>query len=445
MAAKGLVFMKNKAVVKLVEPDSIAYECGIESGDVIKSVNGNELKDILDFKYYTSDDYYVIEVEKSDGTVEEIEIYNDCYEQFGVVFENELIDSPRECRNKCIFCFMDQLPPNVRSTMRFKDDDVRLSFLAGNYVTLTNLSDADIKRLCSLKVSPINVSVHVTDPERRCMMLNNRFAGKVLEIMRTFADAGIIMNAQIVLCKGINDGEYLRKTIYDLKSLYPSIRSVSIVPVGLTKYRENLFELKSWDKASSLEVINQVSEYQREFVKDIGTSLVYLADEFYINAGIPLPPYEHYEDFPQIENGVGLVSVLDREIENELEFSDEFKDLKPCKKTIATSYIAYDFICKYVDKIKKINPNLNCDVYRIKNDFFGEKITVTGLLCGKDIINQLSGRELGEYLILSESMFKDDCDVFLDDTTLQEVEKALNVKIIKTDNSGMDFIKSLIE
>ncbi|MBQ8525358.1 MAG: DUF512 domain-containing protein [Clostridia bacterium] len=437
--------MKNKAVVKLVDPDSIASDCGIEPGDAILRVNGNELKDILDFKYYTSDDYYVVEVEKKNGTVEEIEIYNDYYEQFGVVFENQLIDTPRECRNKCIFCFMDQLPPNVRDTMHFKDDDVRLSFLAGNYVTLTNLNDDDIDRLCRLKVSPINVSVHVTDPERRCMMLHNRFAGRVLDIMKKFADSGIIMNAQIVLCKGINDGEYLKKTVYDLKAMYPAVRSVSIVPVGLSKYRDGLFELEGFDKDSSLEVINQVTGYQKEFAGDIGTSLVYLADEFYIQAQVPIPPYEHYEDFPQIENGVGLVAVLDREIANELEFADEFKDKIPAKKSIATSYIAYDFICGYVDKIKSINPNLDCNVYRIKNDFFGEKITVTGLLCGRDIINQLKGKSLGEYLILSESMFKDDCDIFLDDTTLGEVEAALGVKIIKTDNSGMDFVNSLMQ
>ena len=223
------------------------------------------------------------------------------------------------------------------------------------------------------------------------------------------------------------------------------MRSVSIVPVGLSKYREGLFELKSFDKASSLDVITQVTEYQKEFVKEIGTSLVYLADEFYIQAQVPIPAYEHYEDFPQIENGVGLMAVLDREISNELEFADEFKNLKPAEKSIATSYIAYDFIKGYVDKIMSINPDLKCDVYKIKNDFFGEKITVTGLLCGRDIINQLKGKNLGKYLILSDSMFKDDCDVFLDDSTLEEVEKELNVKIIKTDNSGMDFIDSLMK
>lgn len=433
------------AKVKFVEPDSIADECGIEPGDFIVRINGNELKDILDFKYYTGDDYYVVEVKKSDGVTEEIEVYNDCYEQFGVEFENQLLDKPKECRNKCVFCFMDQLPPNVRDTMHFKDDDVRLSFLAGNYVTLTNLSDGDIDRLCAMKVSPVNVSVHVTDAERRCMMLNNRFAGRVLDIMKRFADAGIVMNAQIVLCPGINDGEYLKKTIYDLKNLYPAVRSVSVVPVGLTKYREGLFELEGFDKEGALNVIAQVSAYQEEFLRDIGTALVYLADEFYIQSDSPLPPYEHYEDFPQIENGVGLMAVLSKEIETELDFADEFKDAKPAKKSIATSVIAYDYIKDFTEKIRAVNPSLECDVYKIENEFFGSRITVTGLLCGRDIINQLKGKDLGEYLLLSESMFKDDCDIFLDDTLLEDVEKALGVKVVKTANCGMDFVAALMK
>lgn len=435
----------DKAKVKLTQPDSIAADCGIEPGDCILKINGNELKDILDFKYYTGDDYYVVEVKKADGSIEEIEVYNDCYEQFGVEFENQLLDKPMGCRNKCIFCFMDQLPPNVRDTMHFKDDDVRLSFLAGNYVTLTNMSDEDIDRLCALRVSPINVSVHVTDAERRCMMLNNRFAGKVMDIMKKLALAGIVMNAQIVLCPGINDGEYLKKTIYDLKNLYPAVRSVSVVPVGLTKYRDGLFELKGFNSESSLEVIAQVSAYQEEFVRDIGTALVYLADEFYIQAQTELPPYEHYEDFSQIENGVGLMAVLKKEIETELEFADELAFLKPAKKSIATSVIAYDYINDFVKKFKAVNPSLQCDVYKIENDFFGSRITVTGLLCGRDIINQLKGKDLGEYLLLSESMFKDDCDIFLDDTFVEDVEKALGVKVVKTANCGMEFVAALMK
>ena len=435
----------NKAVVKLVDQNSIAFDCGVEPGDVVRAINGKQPIDILDFKYLTSDDYYVIEIEKTDGTVEEIEVYNDDYEQFGVIFENELIDDAKTCRNKCIFCFMDQLPPNSRDTMYFKDDDVRLSFLQGNYVTLTNLSDADIDRLCQLRVSPVNVSVHVTDAQRRCMMLNNRFAGKVLDIMQKFADSGIVMNAQIVLCKGINDGEYLDKSINDLKRLFPSIRSVSVVPVGLTRYRDGLYPLELFDKEDCIRVIHQVEEHQQKMLREFGTRLVYLADEFYIKAGVDLPPYEAYEDFPQIENGVGLMAVLEQEILTELEYAHEFADATPAPKSIATSHIAYDYICRYVNMIKKHNSRLECNVYKITNDYFGSNITVTGLLCGRDIINQLKGKSLGEYLILSESMFKSDCDIFLDDTTKEAVEAELGVKIIKTDNSGADFVASLMK
>ncbi len=437
--------MKNKAVVKFVDENSIASDCGIESGDVILKVNGNDIKDILDFRYYTSDEYYTVEVEKKDGTIEEIEVYNDYFEQFGVTFQKELIDEPMLCRNKCIFCFMDQLPPNVRSTMHFKDDDVRLSFLSGNYVTLTNLNDADVERLCALKVSPINVSVHVTDGDRRCMMLNNKNAHKVLSIMKKFASSGILMNAQIVLCKGINDGEYLEKTIYDLEKLYPAIRSISVVPVGISAHREGLYPLESLEKDDCREVISQVEKYQSEFLKKHSTRLVYLADEFYIKAEEKIPPCEYYEDFPQIENGVGLMAVFEDEINLEMEYSSSWENAQPSPKTIATSYIAYDYIVKYVDMIKEKNKNLKCNVEKIKNNFFGEKITVTGLVCGGDIISQLKGKELGEYLLISDSMLKSDEDIFLDDTTVADVERELGVKVLVVENSGQGFVSTLMK
>lgn len=430
-----------RAVVKSVDPGSIAEDCAIEPGDIILKVNNIEFKDILDFRYLTSDDYYVVEVEKKDGSIEEIEIENDLYEQFGCEFENSLLDEPMSCRNKCIFCFMDQLPPDMRKTMYFKDDDVRLSFLEGNYVTLTNLSEDDIERICSLRISPVNVSVHATDAELRCRMLNNRFAGKLLSIMRRFADAGIMMNAQIVLCKGVNDGENLDKTVNDLKELYPSVQSVSIVPVGLSKYREGLYPLDGFEPDDCAEVINQVEAYQNRFLKDIGTRLIYLADEFYIKAKKELPPYEAYEDFPQIENGVGLMTCFEYEIEKALAGID--KTHVSAKKSIATSEIAYDYICSFVKKICDVNKT-DVSVYKIKNNFFGEKITVTGLLCGCDIISQLKGKDLGEYLLLSGSMFKDDCDIFLDDVTKEDVERELGVKIIINDNTGADFVNSLL-
>ena len=436
--------MENKAVISCVYFGSIAEDAGLECGDVIKKVNDSKFYDILDFKYLTSDEFYTLEVEKANGEEEIIEIYNDYYEPLGVEFENPLIDRPMLCKNKCIFCFMDQLPPNVRKTMLFKDDDVRLSFLQGNYVTLTNLSETDIERLCRLKVSPINVSVHVTDGKKRVEMLKNPNASNIMNIMKRFADAGITMNAQIVLCKGINDGNYLRQSIADLASLYPAVRSVSIVPVGITNYRDELPHLEGFDKSSSAEVIDTVTPYQESFKSEHGTSLVYLADEFYINAAREIPPYEHYEEFPQIENGVGLIASFRDEIDTEIGYIDP-RNICPKPKTIATSYIAYDFICECVAKIKEKVPSLNVDIYKIKNEFFGDKITVTGLVCGNDIIKQLKGKFKNDILLLSESMFKSDEDIFLDDCTLEKVETELGVTVVKTPNNGYDFVSEILK
>lgn len=430
------------AKVKSVTENSIAYDAYIEPGDVIKMIDGKEICDFIDFKYLTSNDYYVVTVEKKNGDVEEIEIYNDDFEPFGVEFENQLIDTPRECRNKCIFCFMDQLPPNMRATMHFKDDDVRLSFLQGNYVTLTNLSDADIERIIRLKISPINVSVHTTDGELRKKMLNNRFADKILDIMQKFSDGGILMNGQIVLCKNINDGKYLEKTICDLEKLFPNVMSVSIVPVGISDYRKNLYPLEGFEKDDAADVIDLVTPYQRKFKQKHGTSLVYLADEFYIVAKRDLPPYEHYETFPQIENGVGLMTCFKEEFYNALkDFSDNGKT--PVKKTLATSFIAYDYIKSFADAADKIK-NTNCEIFKIRNDFFGNKITVTGLICGRDIISQLKGKISGEILLLSDSMIKSGSDLFLDDTRICDIERELKVKVVLVKNDGGDLLDCLM-
>lgn len=430
------------AKVKSVIENSIAYDAYIEPGDVITMIDGKKICDFIDFKYLTSNDYYVVTVEKKDGEVEEIEIYNDDFEPFGVEFENQLIDEPRECRNKCIFCFMDQLPPNMRATMHFKDDDVRLSFLQGNYVTLTNLNDKDIERIVRLKISPINVSVHTTDGELRKKMLNNRFADKILDIMHKFKDGGVRMNAQIVLCKGINDGKYLEKSICDLEELFPSLMSVSIVPVGISDYRKGLFPLEGFDEKTSGGVIDLVMPYQKKFKKKYGTSLVYLADEFYISAKRELPPYEHYETFPQIENGVGLMTCFEKEFYDAVKFFSP-SGKKPVKKTLATSVIAYDYIKKYKESADKIQ-NTNCETFKIRNDFFGNKITVTGLLCGRDIINQLKGKISGEVLLLSDSMIKPGSDLFLDDYRICDVEKELNVKVVLVKNDGADLLDCLM-
>lgn len=433
----------ERAVIKWVEPGSIAEEAGLQPGDVIAAVNGAPICDILDFKYRTADEIFTVTVQKTDGEVEEIEICNELYEQFGVEFENPLIDQPRRCRNKCIFCFMDQLPPHVRPTMLFKDDDVRLSFLQGNYVTLTNVDDAELDRLVQMRVSPLNISVHATDPDLRCTMLGNRFAGRVMEQMEKFRDNHMMMNAQIVLCPGINDGVQLDKTVHDLSTLMPYMGSVSIVPVGLSKYRDGLYPLTAFDAAGAAAVIRQVTGWQEEFLEKFGTRMVYLADEFYILAGLPIPPYAAYEDFPQIENGVGLVAALHQEIGMALQNVSPTKT--PVPKSIATGVLAADTIRGFVRQVQAACPGLEVTVYPIANHFFGEYVTVTGLVCGGDIMAQLAGQPLGERLLICDAMLKDGGDLFLDDTTIADVEHALGVPVKKTANDGAAFVAALLE
>ncbi len=433
----------EKAVVKRVETGSIAEEAGVQPGDVIAAVNGEPLLDILDFKYRTADDMFTVEVHKKNGDIEELEIYNDSYEQFGVEFENPLIDQPRQCGNKCIFCFMDQLPPHVRPTMLFKDDDVRLSFLQGNYVTLTNLDETELERLTNMRVSPLNISVHTTDPALRCKMLGNRFAGNIMELMGRFRDHQMMMNAQIVLCPGINDGMHLKQTVFDLASLMPYIGSVSVVPVGLSKHREGLYPLKSFDSAGAAEVIRQAESWQDEFLTQFGTRLVYLADEFYLLAGSDIPSFGAYEDFPQIENGVGLIAALREEIGAVLKMDLSGKRPKP--KTIATGVLAAQTIKQFARQVQTHCMPLKVEVYPITNHFFGEDVTVTGLVCGSDIIAQLKGKPLGEELLICNSMLKDGGNLFLDDTTVADVESALGVPVRKVANTGAEFVAALLE
>ncbi len=434
----------NPRVVKSVVPYSIAEECAIEKGDIIEKIDGNEIKDFLDFKFYTASDYYVLTVIKKDGEVEEIEVYNDDYEELGVEFENQLMDEPRRCKNNCIFCFMDQLPKDVRPTMYFKDDDVRLSFLQGNYVTLTNLTEEDIERIIRLKISPINISVHATDPQVRHMMLKNPNAKKCLDIMKRFRDGGIYMNGQIVLCKGINDGEILKKTITDLEELYPYIRSISIVPVGLSKHREGLFPLEEFSSDDLSKVIDLVTPYQEEFLKKHGTSLVYLSDEFYIKSGRVIPSYDHYEDFPQIENGVGMAAVFMKEFNDCMESGDDYDVTKVKKKTIVTSKIMHkillDMLCRMEEKWGRLPVSLK----EITNNFFGENIIVTGLLCGSDIVNQLEDSDIGEEILLCDNMIKSGTELFLDDYTLSMVEEELNTKVVLVANDGWDFVEKVM-
>ncbi|MBQ4159552.1 MAG: DUF512 domain-containing protein [Clostridia bacterium] len=429
------------AIIQAVAPDSIAEEIGLAPGDAILKINGTEITDVLDYMFLTADDELEIEVLKADGEVEIIEVETD-YEELGVVFENSLMDTPKSCHNKCIFCFIDQLPKGMRETVYFKDDDARLSFLQGNYITLTNLSDADIERIIRMRISPVNVSVHATEPELRKKMLNNRFAGNVYEIMQRLAENQITMNCQIVLCPEVNDGAHLDRTVRDLAALSPYVNSLSVVPVGLTRYREGLYPLKPFDAQRSAAVIAQVEGYQAEFLEKYGSRIVFLSDEFYLMADKPLPPASIYEDFYQIENGVGLIASM-RE-----EFYEALADveMQSLDKTvsIATGEGAADFIRELADALMARVQGLNIQVFPIKNEFFGGGVNVSGLVVAGDIIKQLRGKKLGKHLYIPSSMLRADDDVFLDDITLEGLSDALSVPVCPVDNDGYQFIEKIL-
>ncbi len=424
-----------------VEPGSIAEEAGIEKGDVLVSINGEEPYDILEYRYLISEYEIDVKIKKTDGTIEVITIEND-YEDLGIEFSEGLIDTAKSCHNKCIFCFIDQLPKGMRETVYFKDDDARLSFLQGNYVTLTNMTDQDIARLIKMRVSPINISVHTTNPALREKMLSNRFAGNVFERMKKFRDNGLYMNCQIVLCPDINDKDELKRTIFDLASLIPYTISLSVVPVGLTKFRDGLCKITPFDKESSKEVIKQVEEYQKKFLKEHGTRFVYLGDEFYINAGLPIPSADEYEGFPQIENGVGLIASMEEEFFDAIERMP--RNIKKRKIAIATGELAAPFINGLIAKIKEKTDNIECDVFAVKNNFFGGGVNVAGLVVAKDIIDRVGDLSGFDELLIPDSMLRDGEDIFLDNITLTELSQKLNIKITPVQNDGYEFLEAVI-
>lgn len=433
--------MKNYNKIIGVEKGSIAEEIGLNKGDTLLTINGQKVCDILMYKYLCASEELEVEILKKDGETILFEIEKDEYEDLGLEFEYPLLGPAKACANKCVFCFIDQLPKGMRKTLYFKDDDSRLSFLHGNYVTLTNLSDEDIDNLCATRVSPINISVHATNPDVRKMMMGNKNAGNLIPRMKKFAEAGIVMNCQIVLCRDLNDGKVLEESIKTLGEMYPHIYSVSVVPVGLTDHREGLFPLKPFDKESSAQTIKIVERWQKKFLKDFGSRIVYLADEFYLNAGQVLPKAEEYEDFPQIENGVGLISSMQEEFDAELENVSPIEGERTV--SIATGAAAFDFIKSLAEKLEKKARGLKINVYKVINKTFGDKITVAGLLCGKDLIYALKGKVLGDTLYISSSMLKDGENVFLDDVTLEGLEKELEVRICTIDCDGEQFVRKL--
>ncbi len=441
--------MEKRIMIDSVLPDSAASDAGIEPGDILLSINGQKIGDVFDYRFLTTDCDLVVEIEKKNGEVWEIEIEKDEYEDLGLEFEDPLMSEARRCSNNCVFCFIDQLPKGMRETVYFKDDDTRLSFLTGNYVTLTNMKNDEIDRIIRYRMSPVNVSVHTTDPELRIRMLGNRFAGDVLEKIKRLTGGGIVVNAQIVLCKGLNDGPQLDKTINELSALYPGVASVSVVPVGLTKWREGLYRLEPFTKEEAGAVIRQVAGHQKRLLEEHGSRLVYLADEFYIKAGMSLPSYEEYEDFPQIENGVGLMSLLCREFdeyigEHAAELDKQWTGHAPRHVSIATGKCAAGHIKKMAQVLEKRYNGLRVSVYDIENEFFGENVTVTGLLTGQDIYGQLKDRETGSELLISRSMLKSGEELFLDDYTVSGLSSDLGVKVTIVENDGSDLIRKIL-
>ncbi len=440
--------MKKSIVIDKVIPNSAAMDAGIEPGDLLLTVNEQQITDIFDYRFLTAESDLVVEVKKKNGDIWEIEIEKDQYEDLGLEFIDPLICEAKHCTNKCLFCFIDQLPKGMRDTVYFKDDDSRLSFLTGNYVTLTNMKRNELDRIVRYRMTPVNVSVHTTDPELRIKMLGNRFAGDIIQKIKILTDGGIKINTQIVLCKGINDAAELDRTISDLYSLYPGVTSISVVPVGLTKWREGLYPLEPFTSYDAGNVLEQVGQWQKRLLEKHDTRLVYLADEFYIKAGANLPSYEEYEDFPQIENGVGLMALFTYEFHEFLreqgkKLDRQFEGQPSRTISIATGRCAADHINEMTRILEKRYNNLKINVYAIENEFFGENVTVTGLLTGTDISRQLKGRELGSELLISRSMLKSGEELFLDDFTVAELSRSLGVQVTVVENDGADFIKTI--
>lgn len=433
---------KHEHIVSDIVPGSIAEELGIRPGDKLLAIDGHEIEDIFDYQFYVEDEEIVLLIEKPDGEQWELEIEKEADEDLGIEFGQGLMDEYRSCYNKCIFCFIDQMPKGMRDTLYFKDDDSRLSFLQGNYVTLTNMSSHDIERIIRYRLEPINISFQTTNPELRCRMLHNRFAGEALKKVDMLYQGGIEMNGQIVLCKGVNDGDELERSIRDLTSYLPLLKSVSVVPVGLTKFRSGLYPLEPFTKEDAREVLDVIHRWQEKIYQEYGIHFIHAGDEWYLLAEEDVPEEERYDGYLQLENGVGMLRLLFNEFAEGYDAltGDDRRD----ELSIATGKLAYPYLCKMAEKITEKFPGVRIHVYCIRNDFFGERITVSGLITGQDLMTQLKERELGRRLLIPCNMLKTDEDVFLDDFTVEQVSGALQVPIDIVKSSGQDLIDSIL-
>lgn len=438
---------KMKHIIQAIEPGSIAEELELEPGDALLTINGEPMEDVFDYHYMINDSNLIVLIEKAGGEQWELEIEKDYSEDLGIVFENGLMDDYKSCTNKCIFCFIDQMPPGMRETLYFKDDDSRLSFLQGNYITLTNMKDKDLDRIIKYHLAPINISVHTTNPLLRQKMLHNRFAGEALEKIKKLYDHGIEMNGQVVLCKGVNDGAELERTISDLAGYLPYMESLSVVPVGLSKYREGLYPLEPFTREDARETIAIIEKWQKICMEKHGCHFVQASDEFYLTAELPIPEEERYDGYLQLENGVGMIRLL------KTEFMDALEEAKknpqntcyPSQKvTLATGKLAAPLLMELAEAFMEAYPQYEVVVAPIRNDFFGERITVSGLITAQDLVAQLKDKDLGGRLLLPTNMLRMGEDVFLDDWTLDEVEKALQVHIDIVKSSGQDLLDAIL-
>lgn len=449
--SKGSFMKKTEHVIKKVDEGSIAWEMEIEPGDVLLKINDEEIEDIFDYQFMIQEEYIEVLVQKPNGEEWLLEIDKDEQEDLGIEFENGLMDDYRSCHNKCIFCFIDQMPKGMRETLYFKDDDSRLSFLQGNYVTLTNMSEHDVNRIIKYHLGPINISFQTMNPELRCMMLHNRFAGDALKKVDLFYEAGIEMNGQIVLCKGINDGKELDFSIRELTKYYPCLQSVSVVPVGLSKYREGLYPLEPFTKEDAKEVIGLIKKWQDYMYEKYGMHFIHASDEWYLLAEEELPSEERYDGYLQLENGVGMLTLLKDEFKEAMQTAVHQKKLyrdlsdgKTRRLTLATGKLAYRTICELAAQMMKAFEWLDLNVVAIRNDFFGERITVSGLLTGQDLIAQLKDLPLGDKLLLPQNVLRSGENYFLDDITVPQLEEALQVRVDIVKSSGQDFVETVL-
>ena len=429
-------------IIKSVDSKSPADKAGLKEGYTLISINKNDIMDVLDYRFYQNNAKLKIEYIDDKGKIKHKRIKKQDYEELGLNFETYLMDKQHSCLNKCVFCFIDQLPKGMRDSLYFKDDDSRLSFLFGNYITLTNITEHEIERIIKMHISPINISVHTTNPELRVKMMKNKDAGKVLSVIKRFNDAGIKINCQLVLCPGYNDGEELKRTLSDLTELQ-NAECIAAVPVGLTKYRDGLADLDPFNPITAAETIDIIDRYGEECIKKYGSRRIYASDEFYLLAKRQMPDADYYGEFLQLENGVGLWALLLKEATDAIA-EEEYKLEQKRKISVVTGVAAYPLITEIVDKCKQKWDNLECKVYKIKNNFFGEKITVAGLVTATDIKEQLKGENLGEELLIPAVMLRKEGDMFLDSITLNELSRDLGVKITPVDNDGYSLIDALL-